>query len=90
MLVEGIHIIEEVSQDEKGVICMFSEGVLEHYFSEYIKEYNTTDVKWYLRNFKDREVELNRSIAIFFLKRILTTKCSFSPDNVLCLFEDQV
>ena len=93
---EGIKIIHEMDENEEGMSCIiFSEGVLEHYFSEHHKVYNTTDVKWYIQMLNQPECNIlqqtiSRGIAKFFLKRILTRKHSQSMDNVLCLFEDQV
>ena len=95
---EGAAIIDELNGDG-NVVAMFSEGVLEHFFSEHIKTYEKEDMEWYIitlskpDDISGSEIShtvLNQGVAKFYLRRILTIKSSCSPDNILCLFEDEV
>ena len=94
MLVEGANILEEVCKNDT-VCVMYAEGILEHYFSEHIEDYNEDDIKWFIGNlneFRNNKLQktISRGVAKFFLKRLLTAKPSESTDNILRLFEDKV
>ena len=95
MLVEGADILEDVCKDDT-VHLMYTEGILEHYFSEHIKDHNERDIKWFICMLKEsgynkpQKTVCSRGVAKFFLKRILTAKPSESTDNILRFFEDRV
>jgi hypothetical protein len=94
VLIKGVSILQSTYED-KEVVVMYCEGILEHFFSKHLSVYDEADMQWFFNFLANPNHDTIRSaissdVAKFFLKRILTVQKSSSVRNFLRLFDDRV
>ena len=99
VLVNGCELLSSIESNSSAktlIMNHFIEGVMEHFFSEFLKQYNEEDVQWFF-DFLSRQDDhsedmlcIKPCVAKFYLNRILQKKSYKSTQNILNLFNDEV